>query len=264
MLPHNLLNNPDYQCLTLASRLVLDLLMLQHDGTNNGDLSATLGDFKKLGKTSNDTLIRGLKELQLKNLIIRTREPETLGKNRVCALYAMTWLPTQWRNGRRVHEKSSRDMTPSLHRPESGLRRESFTDRNAASYKPEIGLDGDGFSDRNPALGGSFRDRNPDSTADHRPESGLLYTFTAPDLDSDFLFEEQSPNQENASLNDWQEYEQFMATKSPIENQPGTTQKLSSLSSQATNLSDALYLDSRLRSGVSQYQAGSSRSQGVG
>jgi hypothetical protein len=69
-----------------AKALLLDIAR-QYNGSNNGDLSATLTTLNQRGWTSNSKLRRALAILLDSELIILTRQ----GGRHQCHLYALSW-----------------------------------------------------------------------------------------------------------------------------------------------------------------------------
>ncbi|WP_275289323.1 hypothetical protein [Halomonas elongata] len=91
-LPKPLMEHPDFREASPSAMKVLMALGNQYNGKNNGNLSATEKTMKEWGGMAPATLTKALKELQERNLIIKTR---TNWKGRVgarCALYALTWF----------------------------------------------------------------------------------------------------------------------------------------------------------------------------
>lgn len=89
MLPKAVHDSLAYRRLSArAAKLLLDVLM-QFDGSNNGDLHAAFGPLRSFGWPSKATLHRATQELIEAGLILKTR---TGGRNQ-CALYALTWHP---------------------------------------------------------------------------------------------------------------------------------------------------------------------------
>lgn len=93
-IPRHILSGPDCINLNHAAYRLLSVIMIQYNGKNNGDLSATKSILAKYGFNSDDTINRSLKELLVCGLIVKTRAgfagPD--GK-RLCSLYGVTWLP---------------------------------------------------------------------------------------------------------------------------------------------------------------------------
>jgi len=92
-IPHSVLEHPDYQALTGAAVKVLNYMLIQYNGSNNGDLSIVLHNMKKYGISSSDTLDSAKKQLVRRGLIIETRTGRFINPGGICALYAITWQP---------------------------------------------------------------------------------------------------------------------------------------------------------------------------
>jgi hypothetical protein len=75
---------------------LLDNLIAQYDGKNNGDLSAAPKIMKLYGWSSQGSIHSALTELLAQGFIEQTRQG---GKNQ-CSLYAVTWLPINECNGK--------------------------------------------------------------------------------------------------------------------------------------------------------------------
>lgn len=101
-LPHNLLKCEDFTSLSGSALKVLLHLASQFNGTNNGDLSATLTDVRAKGVRSSSTLVAAIAELQQKNLIVCTRTGRFMRPGGRCALYGLTWL--------RIHDCPGKDL----------------------------------------------------------------------------------------------------------------------------------------------------------
>lgn len=93
VLPHLVMDSEDFRALSGGALKVLLGLLRQYRGSNNGDLSASLGQAQGWGVNSSSTLAAALKELQERNLIIRTREGRFTKPGGCCALYALSWQP---------------------------------------------------------------------------------------------------------------------------------------------------------------------------
>lgn len=88
-----LVQSPGHRALSFVARVVLQELMAQHNGRNNGDLSATRTMAKEWGIGAPATLQRALEELQQAGWIIQTRTSVFNRHGARCALYALSWLP---------------------------------------------------------------------------------------------------------------------------------------------------------------------------
>ena len=89
-LPHEILNHAKFTQLShRAIHLLIDLMM-QFNGTNNGDFQATLTFMRKRGWNSNDQISKACKELLTTGWIVKTRQGHM---PKVCNLYAVTFHP---------------------------------------------------------------------------------------------------------------------------------------------------------------------------
>ena len=93
VLPHALIDHPDFASLTPTALKVLLWLARRYNGHNNGDLSVTASQIKTFGVGSTASLSKALKELQAKSWIVRTRAGFFQRQNHRCSLYALTWKP---------------------------------------------------------------------------------------------------------------------------------------------------------------------------
>ena len=90
MLPHEILNHPNFTGLSAyAVKLLIDLYS-QYRGKNNGDFSVPWSRMSNRGWHSRGTLNRALKELVTTGWIIHTRHG---GRDHRCSLYAVTFKP---------------------------------------------------------------------------------------------------------------------------------------------------------------------------
>jgi predicted transcriptional regulator len=87
------MRSPDYRNLKGNAVKLLNALLMQFNGRNNGDLSAAWTLMKRQGFCSRGTLDRALEQLLDANLVMRTREGFFANPGGRCALYAVTWLP---------------------------------------------------------------------------------------------------------------------------------------------------------------------------
>ena len=85
-----LLASAAWRSLSYASQSLYVLLRRKLLGTNNGNISATLGDLKHYGWKSSSTLAKALKELQALGFIAVTRQGGIAFGQRVCTLYRFT------------------------------------------------------------------------------------------------------------------------------------------------------------------------------
>lgn len=93
VLPKVLLEHSDFRELSPSATKVLMVLGSQYNGRNNGDLSATRKTMKAWGGMASGTLCRALRELQQRDLILKTRHSYRQRDGQKCALYALSWLP---------------------------------------------------------------------------------------------------------------------------------------------------------------------------
>lgn len=92
-LPKVVMEHDDFRSLAPSSLKVLMALMGQYNGGNNGDLSATHTTMRAWGGMSHTTLVKALRELQERQLIMKTRDALVGREGARCALYAITWQP---------------------------------------------------------------------------------------------------------------------------------------------------------------------------
>ena len=94
LIPHPILKSVAYINLGSWARTLLIELILQHNGKNNGDLSAPYSLMKQRGFNSSGTLSKAGKELQKNGLIQITKLPRKTGTTfEMTKLVALTWLP---------------------------------------------------------------------------------------------------------------------------------------------------------------------------
>ncbi len=91
-IPHNVLNCPDYMALSSIAKSVLIELVMQYNGSNNGDLSLAWSVMKSRGFGAESTVIRGKKTLLERKIITEVRKGIAMGGIRLCSLYALNWL----------------------------------------------------------------------------------------------------------------------------------------------------------------------------
>lgn len=93
MLPKALMAHPDFSELSSSALKVLMVLGYQFNGRNNGNLSATHSMLQEWGGMAKATLAAALRELQERNLIIKTRTNYKGRDGARCALFALAWAP---------------------------------------------------------------------------------------------------------------------------------------------------------------------------
>lgn len=90
-LPYSLFVNSHYYSLEISSRAILHGILMQYNGNNNGNLSASHSMAKQWGIKSKTTLAKGLNELINKRFIVKTRQGLFLNSEVSCNLFAITW-----------------------------------------------------------------------------------------------------------------------------------------------------------------------------
>ena len=92
-LERRLVQSPGHRALSFVARVVLQELMSQYNGGNNGDLSATRTMAREWGIGSPSTLQKALSDLESAGWITQTRSSLFNKHGARCALYALSWLP---------------------------------------------------------------------------------------------------------------------------------------------------------------------------
>jgi hypothetical protein len=90
---HEVANSPAWVALGPSPKALYVDLSLQFNGSNNGNLTAALGDLKHRGWRSSATLAAALSDLMVLGFIVRTRAGGVERGSRVCSLYALSHLP---------------------------------------------------------------------------------------------------------------------------------------------------------------------------
>ncbi len=101
-IPFVVLKSEDYRNLKPYAAKLLNLMLMQFNGNNNGDLSAAWSTMSEYGFKSKGTLNRSINALLDAGLIIRTRESYFQHPNNQCRLYAVTWKPIDDCHGKRL------------------------------------------------------------------------------------------------------------------------------------------------------------------
>lgn len=86
----DLIDSVAWRSLGYASQSLFLLMRRKLMGTNNGNISATLGELKHYGWKSSATLNKALKELQALGFIAVTRQGGIAFGQKVCTLYRFT------------------------------------------------------------------------------------------------------------------------------------------------------------------------------
>jgi len=96
-IPHKVIRSADYRYLSGSAVKLLNVLIFQFRGHNNGDLTAAWSVMKaKYGFRSPTTLHRAIRELLAADLILLTRQ----GGLGMCSLYSVSWLKINSCNGK--------------------------------------------------------------------------------------------------------------------------------------------------------------------
>lgn len=91
---HSLLNSPAYRVLGFAAKALFYDLREKMNGSNNGNIEATMTTLKHKGWSSSGTLATALYELRALGFIVQTRGGGVEFGSKVCALYRFTDLAT--------------------------------------------------------------------------------------------------------------------------------------------------------------------------
>ena len=109
-IPFVVLKSESYRSLKPYAAKLLNLMLMQFNGKNNGDLSAAWSTMSAYGFKSKGTLQRSINALLEARLIKKTRESYFQHPNNQCALYAVTWKPIDACDGKRLDVKAT--ITP--------------------------------------------------------------------------------------------------------------------------------------------------------
>jgi hypothetical protein len=101
-IPHYIVRSPEFRRLEPWSVKLLIELASAYNGKNNGDLSAAYSVLCDRGWNSPGTLNAALKRLLTAGWITYTRHG---GRNR-CALYAVTWWPIDYCEGKHLEVRA--------------------------------------------------------------------------------------------------------------------------------------------------------------
>ena len=86
----NLIDSLAWRALSYSSQSVYVAMRRRLQSTNNGNISAALGDMKHYGISTSATLAKALRELQTVGLIAVTRQGGIAYGRQVCSLYRFT------------------------------------------------------------------------------------------------------------------------------------------------------------------------------
>lgn len=101
-LPMVVLDSPGYRAASHAARALLVDIAMQHNGRNNGRLVACTKYLRPLGWRSNDTVVRGRRELLDLGLLVETRKG---GFPNTAAWYALAWQALDVTEGLDINPK---------------------------------------------------------------------------------------------------------------------------------------------------------------
>lgn len=87
-IPQSVIDSTEFRSLKSTPVKLLVFIAEKYKGSNNGDLSASYDELRRLGFGQSATISNALKVLQKKNFIFKTRQG---GKNK-CNLFAITWV----------------------------------------------------------------------------------------------------------------------------------------------------------------------------
>ena len=90
-IPHIVMDTDDYRNLPPNAIKLLNALVYQYRGKNNGDLTAAFTYMQHFGFKSKETLHRAIRQLLDADLIMRTRQGFFMNPGGRCALYALRW-----------------------------------------------------------------------------------------------------------------------------------------------------------------------------
>lgn len=101
MLPLTVMLSTAFKTMPVGYQRVLWLLAAQYDGTNNGNLALTRKGAKHFGLNDERTRSRGLRELEKRGLIEKTKQGGIASGAKHPTLWALTWQPVQYDGGER-------------------------------------------------------------------------------------------------------------------------------------------------------------------
>ena len=134
------MRSADYRNLKGNAVKLLNALVFQYNGNNNGDLTAAWSVMhKQHGFSSKGTLQRALQQLVNADLITKTRESFFQNPNNQCALYALTWgglmnVPANnWTASRRFSRRVNSAWKKHIARSQNGTQSDLKT---VAGKKP--------------------------------------------------------------------------------------------------------------------------------
>lgn len=135
--PTSVLESPNFCSLSNKAKALLLDIGARFNGFNNGDLAATYAMMKARGWKSKDTLSRALNELLDAGMIELTRQGGLHGPS----LYAFTWLPIEYCNGK-LDVAATRVASGNWRRPvTAGPAETRSLPQSLGKADPTIGLD---------------------------------------------------------------------------------------------------------------------------
>jgi len=88
-----------YRTLPAKYQAVLWMLAAQYRGNNNGDLALTRKQAQHFGLNNERTRTHGLRELEARGIIVKTRQGGISYGGRQPTLWALSWKPVNYRDG---------------------------------------------------------------------------------------------------------------------------------------------------------------------
>jgi hypothetical protein len=101
-IPVSVMVSTAYRTLPARFKEVLWLLAAQYRGNNNGDLALTRKQARHFGLNNERTRTHGLRELEARGLIIKTRQGGISYGGRQPTLWALSWKPVNSRDGKEL------------------------------------------------------------------------------------------------------------------------------------------------------------------
>jgi hypothetical protein len=140
MLPLSVMISEAFKTLPAGYQRVLWLLAAQYDGTNNGDLALTRKQAAHFGLNNERHRSNGLRELEARGLIEKTRQGGIAAGTKFPTLWALTFHSIQHREGRKLD---------AVRLPTNAWRQ--FQDTHVASSTTRTQLARKGVHDTHPA-----------------------------------------------------------------------------------------------------------------
>lgn len=100
MIPVSILVHPAFKTLPVGFQRVLWLLAAQYEGNNNGNLSLTRKQARHFGLNNERHRTQGLKELERRGLIEKTRPGGIASGGKLPTLWALAWRQIEFTNGK--------------------------------------------------------------------------------------------------------------------------------------------------------------------